>query len=223
MLVVAAPTPCNHQDVAATGVQDLALLMEVAELYCLTCPTGRFRPLHRDTWNALQQAAQVSSYPVQAQFAATHGETLLSIAEYLVEDVLVTSSAAEGGASGNGGSASSGSSSGSSSSKRHPRTGNRNRQVTLDHHVWWTQNVITTLSILMKLQEFSNHTNSGGYLEKEGEALGWERQPHVAHAALQQPQQQSQQPASDVAVQHAALSRHVSWHSREEGCCSWWV
>jgi hypothetical protein len=68
----------------------------VTELYCLVCPGDQKSAVRQDPFLTLQQAMQVASRSVQAQFAAAYGEALLAITEYLVEDVLLVSS---GGAS----------------------------------------------------------------------------------------------------------------------------
>jgi hypothetical protein len=66
---------------------DLALLLEVTELYCLVCPGPV--PVVRDGWLGLSQAASTAPYDALAGFAATCGDALLGITEYLVEDVLL--------------------------------------------------------------------------------------------------------------------------------------
>jgi hypothetical protein len=141
-----------------------------------------------------------SPYPVQARFAATCGEALLSIAEYLVEDVLLVS---QGGAAGGSGAASkpttaarataaatssdggtgpgirqTSSSSSSSSSSRRPRAGVGTPQVSLECRGRWAQDAIAALCGLMHWQWMhrSDFPESGSYFDKEGEGRrlhGW--------------------------------------------------
>jgi hypothetical protein len=143
---------------------------------------------------------------VLARFAATCGEALLSIAEYLVEDVLlVASGAAEGAAkasaavrgSSAGTAAASSSTHGrsdtdsvrdnSSRKKQRPRMGGRNPKVTQDHHVTWAQHSITNMGLLMVRQEWVDPKaliGDCGHLEREGEVQGG-RVAAVAMAAWQ--------------------------------------
>jgi hypothetical protein len=89
VLLTVGPTP---------DALDLGLLMEVAELYCLVCPKGS--PTSESTatvsgiaWRplvgALGDGLADPDGSVLSSFAATCGEALISIAEYLVEDVLL--------------------------------------------------------------------------------------------------------------------------------------
>jgi hypothetical protein len=182
---------------AAADPLDLALLVEVAELYCLVCPPGGVPSEHHEPWHVLQMAIEVSPYPVLAGFAATCSEALLGIAEYLVEDVLLVASGAAAGPKASaagprsraGTSATSGprgtrrssdtqrvqdssSRSRSSSGKLHPTSGGTNRHVTLAHHVAWAQLTITTLGLLMVRQEWAcaKGPDDGSILEQKGEA-----------------------------------------------------
>jgi hypothetical protein len=175
---------------AATGVLDVALILEVSELYCLVCPLDRVDAVRKDPFLTLQQAVQVAPHSVRAEFAATYGEALLSIAECLVEDVLLVSS---GGSSSSAPAAapdsrpvtgtsqhrtpetqhnSSTSSSSSSSGRRRPWAGGRNPAVTLvNHRVWWAQDTVSTIGRLM-LQDYKDYVvpiDAGESAEPRGE------------------------------------------------------
>jgi hypothetical protein len=153
---------------AAPGALDLALLLEVTELYCLVCPPGPAKSVCKDAFMPLQQALVATPRSVMAQFTATYGGALLSIAEYLVEDVLLESSGAAGAASGSAAgpqAAGQGAAAGrsqhgipetqasSSSSKHHPRAGGRSPAVTAQHRVMWTQDAASTLGVLTLQQD----------------------------------------------------------------------
>jgi len=156
----------------------LQVLLEATELYCLVSPGGA--KVDQSAWYAIYQGTDASPYTAQVQFAATHGEALLSIAEYLVEDVLLVSNAAAapkptGSAAADtspcstGGTSSSSTSSSSSSSRR-PRAGAGNAAVTLEHRVWWAQCAVTTLGHLMRHQQlpWEEYPEDGTYLEQQG-------------------------------------------------------
>jgi hypothetical protein len=152
---------------AATGALDLPLLLEATELYCLVCPPAKF--VCDYAFMGLQQALDATPRSLLAAFAATSGETLLSIAEYLVADVLLESSGAAGAASGSAAGPqaagqrsrqsadesqpSSSSSISSSSSNRRPRAGGRNPGITLEHRVKWAQDTVTTIGVLTLRQD----------------------------------------------------------------------
>jgi hypothetical protein len=164
---------------AAAGPLDLALLVEVAELYCLVCPPTPGGAVYMEPWAVLQKAVNVAPYPVLAGFAASSSKALLGITEYLVEDVLLVASGAAAGpkasaagsapstspaansasSSSQGSSAAEGvpnsgsSSSSSSSKKRRPHMGGRNPGVTLEHRAAWAQDSISTVSWLMWRQD----------------------------------------------------------------------
>jgi hypothetical protein len=171
---------------AATEPKDLALLVEVAELYCLVSPPGRASSVHAEPWHPLLQAIEVCPYPVLASFAATCGEALLSITKYLVEDVLLVASGVAGArASAAGTGSSTGSSDvqrvrdnnsscrrSSSSGEQRPRMGGRNPKVTLNHRVTWAQHSITILGLLMSHQDCMDPKGLAdcSQLEQSGEA-----------------------------------------------------
>jgi hypothetical protein len=172
----------------ATGALDLSLLLEVTELYCLVSPDDLSTPNDRppnwasvrpDILLGLQHAVEAAPANVRAEFAAASGTALLSMAEYLVEDVLLegsgaTSAAAaaansiaagpqaagQGSTSGTSrhapaGTQRGGSSSTSSSSSRtrRPKAGGGNPAVTLEQRVTWAQEAVTTLCILTRRQD----------------------------------------------------------------------
>jgi len=169
-MFVIAGTPWQRQGIflrsencpAATGVLDLALILEVSELYCLVCPLDRAGEVRKDPFLTLQQAVAAAPRSVRAEFAATYGETLLSIAEYLVEDVLLVISG--GSSSGQAAAADTRAdtgmsqhrtpeaqrSSSSSSGRRRPWAGGRNPAVTLaNHRVWWAQDTVSTIGMMI--------------------------------------------------------------------------
>jgi hypothetical protein len=158
----------NSTLVAAPDAQDLALLLEVTELYCLVSPSsgtaGSPEVVTSHAWLALMQAVKVCPYPVLARFAATCGEALLSIAEYLVEDVLLVASGAVAGFS---------SSSSSSSRKCSPEAGGQNPAVTLEHRVKWAQDAMSMLCFLMSEQHDRDEQSpkSVDFPDNEGEQL----------------------------------------------------
>jgi hypothetical protein len=143
--------------------------VEVAELYCLVCPTGSTVSVSEGAWRPLMTAladglgspasgGQVPPY--FATFAATCGDALVSIAEYLTEDVLlVMASDGQGAASSRGSRAtssrisSSGGGSSSSSSAQKPVSGGTNPAVTGEHRVAWAQRVVGALSMLLAAQQ----------------------------------------------------------------------
>jgi hypothetical protein len=152
---------------AAADHLDLAVLLEATELYCLVSPDNQEK-LDKDAWVTLYQSTDASPYPAQVKFAAACGEALLSIAEYLVEDVLLVSSS--GAAAGRTAGSTPDSTSTSSSSSR-PRAGSGNAAVTLQHRIQWAQVAATTLGHLMRHQQLPvvDHPAHGSYLEQEGE------------------------------------------------------
>jgi hypothetical protein len=106
---------------------------------------------------------------VLVQFAATCGEALLSIAEYLVEDVLLVASggAAAGRGAGKGKKASSSSS---------PKAAGGNPVVTLEHRVRWAQSAMEVLACLMGMQMLEKKHRTTDYWEQAG---GWLTHPAV--------------------------------------------
>jgi hypothetical protein len=173
-----------YSSVAATGAQDLSVLMEVAELYCLVCPTPLGARVGKNAWLLYQHGGAIP-HSALAQFAATCGEALLSIAEYMVEDVLLVSSDVGGastpgsdaaaasasssahGSSRDAGAAGSSSTTstpqaGSSSSRRgRPKAGGRNPAVTLKHRVAWAQDTVSGLGLLLQLQHLYGFADGG--------------------------------------------------------------
>jgi hypothetical protein len=79
----------------AVNVQELLLLLEVTELYCLVCPGGSTDPELEGAWTAFQRGVipflSLGWCPEEYEhaFAAAGGAGLLSIAEYLTEDALL--------------------------------------------------------------------------------------------------------------------------------------
>jgi len=142
---------------AATDALDLALLLEVTELQCLVCLAPE--DVRKDAMLALQQSLEVAPRSVRTKFAATCGEKLLSIAEYLVEDVLQEGSstaaapaASAAGQQAAGKMAAGGTKKQPSSSSSRRRVGGGSPGVTLMHRVSWTQDTITTIGVLMLKQ-----------------------------------------------------------------------
>jgi hypothetical protein len=116
----------------------------------------------------------LNPYPVLASFAATCGEVVISIAEYLVEDVLLVASsgaalqaASTTAASSN--SATRSSSSSSSSSRARPRAGGGNPSLTLERRVAWAHDVLELLAGFMTMQALPKPPDGGSYWEAAGE------------------------------------------------------
>jgi len=161
---------------------DLGLLMEVAELYCLVVPAGRDYAAYGGAWRALVSMlggmVRAPYGHLPAAFAATCGEALISIAEYLTEDVLLVMApdgpgAASSSSSRGAGetramdvapsSASSAPSSTRSSSSRgsahRPVAGGCNPAVTQDHRLNWAQDALDAMCLLLAEQQaLQGHT-----------------------------------------------------------------
>jgi hypothetical protein len=157
---------------AATDALDLALLLEVTELQCLVCHPPDI--VRKDATLALQQSLEVAPRSVRAEFAATHGETLLSIAEYLVEDVLQEGSGAAAAPAAGPQAAGQGAAGGTEtlpSSGRRRLVGGGSPAVTLVHRVSWTQDTISTIGVLMLKQgmDWAAPSETGGPPELGGE------------------------------------------------------
>jgi hypothetical protein len=187
---------------AAPGALDLALLLEATELQCLVPPTPD--GVRKDAMLALQQTVEAAPRSVRAEFAATSGEALLSIAEHLVEDVLLVSSGAAGAASGSAAGppaasrgaaavaaagtdnqpSSNSNSNSSSSSKRRYLVGGGSPEVTLMHRVRWAQDSVTNVGVLMRRQrmDWAAPSETGGPPELGGEHANpsWTSQPAAA-------------------------------------------
>jgi hypothetical protein len=151
----------------------LALVMESAELYCLVCPTGS--PVFLHAWRAHNAGLHVllhcSAEGVPAAFTATCGEALVSIAEYLVEDVMLVMVGEGPGAVNKRSGANSSSSSSSkpaaevaaasapdagppatTSSRptaRRPTAGGKNPEVALKHRMRWAEAAMYALGMLL--------------------------------------------------------------------------
>jgi hypothetical protein len=174
---------------------DLGVLMEVAELYCVANPIDGTHEIPVEdvcymAWqpllSALTNALAAADAHVPTAFAATCGEALFSIAEYLVEDVLLvmvgegpgagnsadwtsSSSSRTGAASASTTSAASTSSSSSSSAQKLV-TGGDNIFVTADDRLAWTRDVATVLGLLLAQQQTPLGTPQSQTGEQEA---GW--------------------------------------------------
>jgi hypothetical protein len=138
--------------------------MEVAELYCLVCPAPA--PALRQVWTLVMAAVQKSS-SVLAAFAATCGEALISIVEYLTEDVLLVMNSPSTSTSAAGASSSSRR---SSSGNRQPRYGGTDTSITLEDRLYWALDAGAALGLLLaRLQNAIRITP----LEAGEEQAGW--------------------------------------------------
>lgn len=154
--------------------------MELAELYCIACPvSGTHVLLGHDVcdmaWQPLLMAStDALAAPgghVPSAFAATCGEALISIAEYLVEDVMLVMVGEGPGAVNKRSGANSSSSSSSkpaaevaaasapdagppatTSSRptaRRPTAGGKNPEVALKHRMRWAEAAMYALGMLL--------------------------------------------------------------------------
>jgi hypothetical protein len=165
----------------AVNVQELLLLLEVTELYCLACPGagGASDPFLEGAWSAVRSGVlpilgmgvrpEDFAYP----FAAAAGPALLSITEYLTEDVLLmmdgaaspvlspaTSNTTASSSSRNprttagSSSAAAASAANASSSGGKAQRPTAGRRVALGIHVTWAQQVVDFLGTLFaRLQQ----------------------------------------------------------------------
>jgi hypothetical protein len=151
--------------------QDLALLLEATELCCLVCPSDVNNVVSKTVTVAYLYIVDIS-YPVLTSFAATCGEALISIAEYLVEDVLLVSSGAAPQPADLSTTTTTSSSSSSSGSRGQLRAGGDNPAVTLEHRVAWAQGTLESLAALMSHQvPGDTPLDGGGYWEAAGGLL----------------------------------------------------
>jgi hypothetical protein len=118
------------------GAQELSLLLEVSEMYCHVSPSSAVAPPQKHAWPILSAVHACSPHAL-ASFASTSGEALISIAEHLVEDVLLVMGTATGS---------------HSNSKQQPRHGAGNPDVTLKHRLAWAQDMLSTLGLLCRPQ-----------------------------------------------------------------------
>lgn len=145
--------------------QELSLLLEVSELYC---PSSPFTPVQRRAWPIM---AAVSACPPQAlaTFVATSGEALISIAEHLVQDVLLAM-ASSGSATAaprlTAAATAKSSSNKASSSMEKPRYASNNSSVALEDRQAWAQDVLFAVATIA-IQE----SGAGGLQGRAGETL----------------------------------------------------
>jgi hypothetical protein len=136
--------------------QELALLLEVTELYCLVVPSPR--PLGEQLWLPLMLLVKYAP-TTPTQFAVMVGKALISLAEDFTQDLLQVLEGPSTTATDTGTASSSGSSSSSSESRR-LRTGGGSPSVTLYHRLKWAQHVNVLLGALLARLQYNSSISS---------------------------------------------------------------
>jgi hypothetical protein len=156
--------------VLLAGSQELSLLLEVSEMYCHISPSCGYMVVEERAWPILS-AVRACSPQALASFATTCGDALISIAEYLVEDVLLVMGAAGGASATSRPTIAATPTSSHSNSKQQPRHGAGNPDVTLKHRRAWAQDVLSTLGLLCQPQpSMDSRLGQGGESSAESSA-----------------------------------------------------